>query len=82
MSENKLEGKYVVRFYDGFDNEWKDVSKPVSREKASEIWNKKTNNGKKNATFDDIDYYSIFPADTVMKFSEVGKEIENETKER
>lgn len=29
--------KYIVRFFDGFDFKWIDVSKPVSKEKAIEI---------------------------------------------
>ena len=58
--------KHIIRLYDGFDNEWIDVSKPVSYEEAQKIWNEKTDNGTKKTTFDDIDYYKIFPANTVM----------------
>ena len=65
--------KYVVRLYDGFDNEWIDVSEPVSYEEAVKIWNEKTNNGEKNTRFGDIDYYDIYPASTVMMFSEEGR---------
>jgi hypothetical protein len=57
---------------DGFDNEWIDVCEPTTEEKAKEIWNKETNNGTKNTNFSDIDYYKIFPADTVMMFSSEG----------
>ncbi len=63
---------FVVRLYDGFDNEWMDVSSPVSKEEAEKILAEKTDNGKKNTTFDDIDYYCIFPADTTMLFSQEG----------
>lgn len=66
FEKNRL---YVVRLYDGFDNIWMDVSKPTSREEAEKIWNEKTENGKKNTKFDDIDYYAIYPADTEMLFS-------------
>lgn len=66
-SKAKVEELFVVRFYDGFDNAWMDVSVPVSAEKAHEIWNEKTNKGTKNATFNEIDYYRVFPADTIMK---------------
>lgn len=63
------EMKYVVRLYDGFDNLWMDICEPTTKERAEEILARKTNNGKKNAKFEDIDYYEIFPADTKMLFS-------------
>ena len=65
----KDEEKFIVRLYDGFDNEWIDVSKSVSKEEAKEVWNKYTKDGTKNTCFDDIDYYEIFPADTIMRYS-------------
>lgn len=64
---------YVVRLWDGFDNEWMDVSEPVSREEADRIWNEKTDNGSKGVGYDDIDYYAVYPANTTMVFSEQGK---------
>lgn len=60
---------YVVRLYDGFDNQWIDISEPVNKEEADKIWKEKTNEGKQNTKYSDIDYYSIFPADTKMLFS-------------
>lgn len=54
---------FVVRLYDGFDNEWINVSEPVSKEEAQRIWNEKTNNGTEKTKFDDIDYFKIFPAE-------------------
>lgn len=63
---------YRVRFYDGFDNIWMDVSKPVPLEEAERLWREYTDDGKVKASFDDIDYYRIFPADTVMHFSSEG----------
>jgi len=60
---------YVVRLYDGFDNQWIDVSGPVSRPEAEEIWKQKTDNGSHNTKFEDIDYYNIFPANTKMLYS-------------
>ena len=63
---------FVVRLYDGFDNEWMEVSEPVTKEEAQRIWNEKTNNGKEKTKFDNIDYYAIFPADTVMMYSQEG----------
>jgi hypothetical protein len=57
-----MEEKFVVRLYDGFDNEWIDVSGPVDKKTAKKIYNEKTNNGTKDTNFFDfIDYYKIFP---------------------
>jgi hypothetical protein len=60
---------YVVRQYDGFDNEWIDITGPVSHEEAQRVWDEKTEEGTKNTTYNDIDYYKIFPADTKMVYS-------------
>ncbi len=51
---------FVVRLYDGFDNEWVDVSKEVPWEEANRIWNEKTKNGTEKTKYGDIDYYAIF----------------------
>lgn len=67
MTQTQL---FVVRHYDGFDNDWMDVSKPVSREEAERILGEKTKNGTVNASYHDIDYYRIFPSDTVMLSSQ------------
>jgi len=60
--------KHVVRLWDGMDGIWVDVSGPVSKKEADRIWNEKTANGTKATKFSDIDYYSIFPADTTMLY--------------
>lgn len=60
---------YVVRLYDGFDRLWMDVSDPVSYDEAERIWNEKTDDGTKMTSYDDIDYYRVFPADTKMLYS-------------
>lgn len=60
--------KFIVRLYDGFDNVWTDISRPVSEDEANRIWNEKTANGTRASKFSDIDYYAIFPADTKMLF--------------
>jgi len=62
--------KYIVRLYDGFDNEWIDITKPISKQEAQKVWNKLTENGTKKICYDDIDYFKIFPADKLMLFSE------------
>lgn len=60
---------FIVRFYDGFDNLWMDITKEVSRAEAVGIWREKTENGTIKSKFEDIDYYRIFPADTRMIYS-------------
>lgn len=61
---------YVVRLWDGFDGQWMDIFGPATKDACDKEWGKRTDDGKKNATYGDIDYYRIFPADTTMKFSE------------
>lgn len=65
---------FIVRLFDGMDGEWVNVSDAVSEEEATKIWNEKTENGTKKIRFDEIDYFRIFPADTVMKYSD-GREM-------
>jgi hypothetical protein len=60
---------FIVRLYDGMDNQWMDVSKPLPREQAQAIWLEKTEGGTKKIAFEEIDYYRIFPADTKMLYS-------------
>ena len=60
--------KYVVRLYDGFDNEWMDVSEPVSFAEAQRIWNEHTKNGTEKTKYGDIDYFKVFPEDTTMLY--------------
>ena len=57
---------FIVRLWDGMDGAWYDISGPVSREEANDIWNKKTKNGTKKISYNEIDYYKIFPANTSM----------------
>ncbi len=63
------EKKYIVRLYDGFDNEWIDICEPCSHEEAKKLYNKETENGTKKISYSDIDYYEIFDADTKMLHS-------------
>ena len=62
------EHKYIVRLYDGFDNLWIDISKPLPYKEAHGVWLERTKNGTEKTKFDDIDYFKIFPADTVMLY--------------
>jgi NDP-sugar pyrophosphorylase family protein len=64
----KHQGLFVVRLYDGFDRYWIDIGSPCNYEEAFAIWNEKTKNGTERTTYQDIDYYDIFPANTRMLF--------------
>jgi hypothetical protein len=69
------ESQYVVRLYDGFDNEWMDVHGPCSREEADQVCGDRNEarigsaHGKRTGNYDDIDYYGVFQANTRMRFS-------------
>jgi hypothetical protein len=65
----KMDSLFIVRLYDGMDNQWIDVSGPLPYDEANKIWREKTDNGTKRISFDEIDYYRVFPADTEMVFS-------------
>lgn len=66
---------YVVRLYDGFDNEWMDVSDPMSKEEADKACGDMnearggSGAGKREGSYFDIDYYAVYPSDTRMVFS-------------
>jgi len=61
MVANSNNVKYIVRLYDGFDNEWFDICEPTTYENAKQLYNEKTKNGTVDTNFRDfIDYYSIF----------------------
>lgn len=63
-----MEDKYMVRLFDMFDG-WLDITSAISLEEAEKIWNEKTNNGTRNTSYDDGDYYKVFPADTRMIYT-------------
>ena len=58
--------RFVVRLYDGFDGYWIDITEPVTKEEAEQVWAEKTGNGTHHIKYDDIDYYRIFPAESAM----------------
>lgn len=61
--------QYTVRQWDGMDGCWTDCL-TGSAEQALVEWWARTEAGSKRTSFDDIDYYRIFPADgTKMLFS-------------
>lgn len=51
--------RYVVKFYNSFENTWTDVSDPVSYDEAERIWNHYTEQGLINTSEDEGDYYII-----------------------
>lgn len=63
---------YVVRLYDGFDNLWMDVSKPMPQSEAEKLAGDKnaarhgSGAGNRNGHYGEIDYYKAWPADTRM----------------
>jgi hypothetical protein len=63
---------FVVRLYDGMDNCWMDVSEPAPKSEAYKVWSEKTDGGSRMISYDEIDYYAIFPADTTMVHSVKG----------
>lgn len=68
MSDEDQE-KFIVRVYDGFDNQCTDVTGPLSKDEAEAKWLELTDNGTHNTSYDDIDYYKVFPDDVRMLFS-------------
>ena len=62
-------GKFVVRVYDGMDNQWCDCTGPLSKDDAMAEWNRLTEKGTVKYHFDHIDYYRVFPADSRMLYS-------------
>lgn len=65
-----LEGLWVVRLYDGMDGEWCDASAALTPHEALKEWFRQTKGGEEKTKYDDVDYFRIFPAATVMKFSD------------
>lgn len=72
---SEKEGLFVVRLWDGFDTLWMDVSEPMSRADAEKLCGDKnearsgSGAGNRIGSFNEIDYYKVFPADTKMIFS-------------
>lgn len=64
--------RFVVRLYDGFDNEWMDIDKPGDEEHVKRVWNDRTSDGTRATSYSDIDYYAIYPVTTTMAHSQKG----------
>ena len=61
-------GRYVVRAWDGMDGCWTDCTGEVGRDEALRYWASHTDVGTHHASYSEIDYYRIFPADTHMLY--------------
>lgn len=59
-------GSYIVRLWDGMDGCWCDCTGVVGREEALRYWAEKTGGGAHHISYDEIDYYRIFPGGTRM----------------
>jgi hypothetical protein len=57
---------YVVRVWDGMDGCWTDCTGAIGRDEAVRYWAEKTDGGTHHVSFDEIDYYRIFPGGTSM----------------
>lgn len=57
---------YIVRQWDGMDGCWTDCTGEVSREEALQCWAEKTDRGTHHVSYNEIDYYQIFPGGTSM----------------
>lgn len=55
-----------------FDNRWMDLSEQLPKDEAEKLAGDKNygNHGKRDANYNDIDYFRAFPADTKMVLSE------------
>lgn len=60
--------RFTVRQYDGMDGCWTDLVEAieVEAEIALAVWVDRTEGGTRCVSYDHIDYYAIFPADTKM----------------
>jgi hypothetical protein len=59
-------GTFIVRQWDGMDGCWTDCTKDVSAEEALNAWSRYTARGTRAVSYDQIDYYKIFPGSTRM----------------
>lgn len=58
--------RFVVRQWDGMDGCWTNCTADVGRDEALRVWAERTDGGTRRVSFDEIDYYRIFPAGTRM----------------
>src|ERR1700678_1033894 len=60
--------KFTVRVWDGMDGCWTDCFDATDVDAGTALmhWAKVTNDGTSKVSFDEIDYYRIFPADPRM----------------
>lgn len=67
---------FIVRVWDGMDGCWTDVTGDVGAGEALRAWAERTGGGKHHVSYDEIDYYAIFPGGTRMYWDGAeGKEV-------
>lgn len=61
-------GTFTVRLWDGMDGCWCDLPQAtnVTSEMALTVWSERTSKGTEKVSFNEIDYFRIFPANTRM----------------
>ena len=59
---------YVVRLWDGMDGCWTDCTAEIGQAEALRYWAERTDGGARRISFNEIDYYKIFPGGTHMKW--------------
>lgn len=64
--------EFVVRLWDGFDGKWMDIGEAGDAEFAKELWSHRTKKGTESTSYNDIDYYAIFPTTVTMRWSKEG----------
>ena len=57
---------FVVRVWDGMDGCWTDCTSDIGRDEALRYWAEHTYRGTRHVSYDEIDYYAIFPGGTRM----------------
>ena len=62
-----MDERYIVRFYNGSDNKWKDVTSPMSKAEAEQVWRNKTKSGERSCKPEHVNYYDIQLADSPAK---------------
>ena len=64
------QGLFTVRLFDGMDGCWCDLPEAtgVTADEALKVWSDRTDGGSEKTSYNDIDYFCIFPADTKMKW--------------
>jgi len=60
---------FVVRLWDGMDGTWTDCTAPMTLFDALHEWLARTSFGTEKISFQEIDYYRVFPSSVRMHYS-------------